>query len=124
MTAASSYALLETINSPADASVTGKPGCCSPYVLSVSFLGTRGEVVLHELEKSGIFVSTGAACASLGKDGPKASGTLAALGLSGEVSEGTLRFGLSWINKPEEMDFVVDRLSKAVQRFRRTGSYR
>ena len=112
------------VNSPIDASVTGKPGCSSPYILNVSFLGTRGEVLLHELEKSGIFVSTGAACASLGKAGPKASDTLAAIGLPKEAQEGALRFSFSWDSKPEEMDFVVDRLKNAVARFRQVGSYR
>jgi len=112
------------VNSPMDASVTGKAGCSSPYILNISFLGTRGEVLLHELEKSGIFVSTGAACASLGKDGPKASDTLAAIGLPKEAQEGALRFSFSWDSKPEEMDFVVDRLKNAVARFRSVGSYR
>jgi len=112
------------INSPVDASITGKAGLSSPYILNISFLGTRGEVLLHELEKSGIFVSTGAACASLGKDGPKASDTLTAIGLDKEAAEGALRFGISWENKPEEMDFVVDRLKNAVGRFRRVGTYR
>ena len=110
-------------NSPEDGSVTGKPGCSSPYILNVSFLGTKGEVVVHELEKSGIFVSTGSACSSLGKDGPKGSGTLAAIGLSDDAAEGALRFSFSWDNKPEEIDFVVDRLKNAVARFRRVGSY-
>jgi len=112
------------INSPADTSVTGKPGLASPYILNMSFLGTRGEVLVHELEKSGIFVSTGAACASLGKDGTKVSDTLMAIGLNKDAAEGAIRFGISWINKPEEMDFVVDRLKSAVGRFRRVGTYR
>ena len=112
------------VNSPLDASVTGKPGCSSPYILNISFPGTRGEVMVHELEKSGIFVSTGAACASHGKDGPKDSDTLKAIGLPKEIAEGALRFGISWENKPAEMDFVVDRLKNAVDRFRHTGAYR
>ncbi|MDR1797945.1 MAG: cysteine desulfurase [Clostridiales Family XIII bacterium] len=114
------------INSPEDASVTGKPGLCSPYILNVSFLGTRGEVVLHELEKSGIFVSTGAACSSLAKGGAegKPTGTLAAIGLNQKEAEGALRFGFSIYNTSKEMEFVVDRLKKAVARFRQTGSFR
>jgi len=112
------------VNSPEDATVTGKPGCSSPYLLNVSFLGTRAEVILHELEKSGIFVSTGAACASLGKDGPKESGTLAAVGVPKEAAEGAIRFGISHLNEAGEMDFVVDRLKNAVERYRRVGSFR
>ena len=112
------------INSPVDASVTGKPGCSSPYILSAAFLGTRGEVLLHELEKSGILVSTGAACNTIGSEEKNERGTLAAIGVRGEAAEGTLRFGFSWNNTTDEMDFVLDRLEKAVDRFRRTGSYR
>jgi len=111
------------VNSPVDATVTGKPGCSSPYILNVSFHGTRGEVLVHELEKSGIFVSTGAACASLAKSGSKTSGTLAAIGIKKEIAEGALRFGISWENKPQEMDFVISRLKEAVNRFRKVGSY-
>jgi cysteine desulfurase len=112
------------VNSPKDASVTCKPGCCSPYILNVSFFGARGEVILHELEKSGIYVSTGSACASLGKFGAKESGTYAAIGLSPEAVEGALRFSLSHLNTIGEIEFVVDRLKKAVDRFRRVGSFR
>jgi cysteine desulfurase len=109
---------------PQDASVTGKPGCSSPFILNVSFLGTRGEVVLHELEKSGIFVSTASACASIGKETGKVRGTYAAIGLTEEEAEGAIRFGISTMNKPEEMDFVVDRLKSAVARFRSVGTTR
>jgi cysteine desulfurase len=112
------------INSPSDATVTGKAGCCSPYILSIAFPGTRGEVLLHELEKSGIMVSTGAACNTIGSEEKFDRGTLSAIGIGEEAAEGTLRFGLSWENTAEEMDFVLSRLEMAVERFRRTGSYR
>jgi len=36
----------------------------SPYILSLSFLGVRGEVLLHMLEEYGILVSTGSACST------------------------------------------------------------
>jgi cysteine desulfurase len=78
--------------------------------------------VLHELEKSGIFVSTASACASIGKETGKVRGTYAAIGLTEEEAEGAIRFGISTMNKPEEMDFVVDRLKNAVARFRSVGT--
>lgn len=38
-----------------------------PYILSISFKNIKGEVLLHALEDSGIFVSTGSACSSKSK---------------------------------------------------------
>ena len=111
------------INSPADASVTGKAGNSSPYVLSMGFPGTRGEVLVHELEKSGIYLSTGAACSSLvkDKDNKKDREALMAIGTPDEIREGTLRFGISWMNEADEISYVVDKLKKAVERFRQVG---
>ena len=94
---------------------------CSPSILNISFLGTRGEVILHSLEQEGIFVSTGAACSSNKKT---KSHVLAAMGLSEKESEGAIRFSLSEGNTIEEMDRVVYNLKKAVDRFRKLGSLR
>jgi cysteine desulfurase len=116
------------INSPLESSVSGASGLCSPYILSVSFLGTRGEVILHELESKGIFVSTGSACSSLGKGGvrskEKMSHVLSAIGLSAKEAEGTIRFSFSKYNTVYEMDYVLENLLTAVKRFRRLGTYR
>ncbi|MDR0850936.1 MAG: cysteine desulfurase [Clostridiales Family XIII bacterium] len=116
------------VNSPRESSVTGEAGFCSPYILSVSFLGTRGEVILHELESKGIFLSTGSACASLGKGGGggkgKMSHVLSAIGLTDKEAEGTLRFSFSRYNTLAEMDYVLEHLKTAVDRFRRIGTFR
>ena len=100
------------INSPEDG---------IPYVLNVSFLGTRGEVILHTLEQDGIFVSTGSACSS-NKKGQ--SYVLAALGRSSKEIEAALRFSFCRYNTVDEMDYVLDKLEKAVRNFRRLGSFR
>ena len=44
--------------------INGNPETGSPYVLSISFLGVKAEVLLHTLEKLGILVGTGSACNS------------------------------------------------------------
>ena len=49
---------------------------------------------------------------------------LRAMGLSKEEIEGALRFSFSRYNTREEMDFVLDRLKKAVKRFRKLGKFR
>lgn len=100
------------INSPEDG---------IPYVLNVSFLGTRGEVILHTLEQDEIYVSTGSACSSNKKG---LSYVLGSLGRSNKEIEAALRFSFSRYNTVEEMDFVLDKLEKAVGNFRRLGSFR
>ena len=104
------------INSPQD-----ETGC--PSVLNVSFLGTRGEVLLHTLEQDGIFVSTGSACSS-NHSSSKGSHVLNALGLSPKEIEGAIRFSFSEFNTREEMEYVADKLKTAVIRFRKLGSFR
>ncbi len=97
------------------------PGLSSPYILSVSFLGTRGEVLLHTLEQDEIYVSTGSACSSHKKGG---SHVLKAMGKSHKEIEGAIRFSLSHENTVEEMDYVIEKVKKAVFRFRKLGSFR
>lgn len=92
-----------------------------PSVLNLSFLGTRGEVLLHTLEQDGIYVSTGSACASH-KTGD--SHVLQAMGLTHKEIESAIRFSFSEFNTIEEMDFVIEKVKKAVERFRKLGSFR
>ena len=107
------------INSPEE---TGSsPGMGSPYILNVSFAGTRGEVILHTLEQDGIYVSTGSACSSNKKG---RSHVLAAMGLSDSETEGAIRFSMCAENTIEEIEETVDKTAKAVKRFRQLGSFR
>ena len=101
------------INSPLDD--TG-----ADSVLNISFLGVRGEVLLHVLEEDGIYVSTGSACSSNHKG---QSHVLQAMGRTPKEIEGAVRFSFSRYNRPEDMDIVADRVKTAVQRFRRLGSF-
>lgn len=93
----------------------------SPFILNVSFLGTRGEVLLHRLEQGGIYVSTGSACSSNKKE---KSHVLAAMGRTYKEIDGALRFSFSEFNTLEEMEFVLDTLTKGVAQFRKLGSFR
>lgn len=103
------------INSPEDG---------TPSILNISFLGTRGEVILHRLEQDGIMVSTGSACSS-GKNAHKSgSHVLKAMGLPHDVIEGAIRFSFGAFNSLDEVPFVVDKLKSAVYSFRKLGSFR
>jgi cysteine desulfurase len=115
------------VNSPVDASCTGEAGLCSPYILNVSFLGTRGEVLLHDLERHGVYVSTGSACSNLGKSGKGGAGispVLEAIGLTRQEQEGAVRFSLSRFTTEEEIDYALEHLTAAVARYRKIGAYR
>ena len=90
---------------------------CLPYILNVSFPGTRSEVLLHMLEQDGIYVSTGSACSSRTKN--KGSYVLRAMGLSPEEIEGAVRFSFSCLNTEEEIDETLEKLKGAVAKNRK-----
>ncbi|MBR0599502.1 cysteine desulfurase family protein [Sinanaerobacter chloroacetimidivorans] len=92
-----------------------------PSILNVSFLGVRGEVLLHSLEQAGIYVSTGSACSSHKKG---QSYVLKAMGLSEKEIQGAIRFSFSEFHTMEEMDYVLINLKNAVSKFRKLGSFR
>ena len=60
----------------------------APQILSISVMGVRSEVLLHSLEERGIYVSAGSACSSHKR---KPSATLAAMGMSKDQIESTVR---------------------------------
>lgn len=64
----------------------------SGYILNVSFLGIKAEILLHALEAKGIYVSTGSACST---NKPMPSHVLSAMGCSGEEIKGAVRFSFS-----------------------------
>ncbi|QGU96768.1 aminotransferase class V-fold PLP-dependent enzyme [Clostridium bovifaecis] len=88
----------------------------SPYILSVSFRGVRGEVLLHALEENEVYVSTGSACSSRLHE---KSYSLEAIGLKEEEIEGTIRFSFSEYNSKKEVDYVVEALKKSLSFLRR-----
>ena len=91
-------------------------GAAAPHILSLSFPGLKGEVLLHALEDKGISVSTGSACSSHHAPG---SHVLKALGLPQPMRDGALRFSLSPDNTLAEIDYTVDCLKEIVPELRR-----
>ncbi|WP_368488580.1 cysteine desulfurase family protein [Clostridium sp. BJN0013] len=88
----------------------------SPYVLSVSFIGIKGEVLLHLLEEENIYVSTGSACSARSN---KDSHVLKAIGLKKEELDGTIRFSFTEDNSLEEIDYTLDVLIRSFKFLRR-----
>lgn len=87
-----------------------------PYILSVSFIGVRGEVLLHMLEEQSIYVSTGSACSAKSK---KESYVLTSIGLKKEEIKGTLRFSFSEFNTKKDIDYTMYVLEKSLTFLRR-----
>lgn len=83
----------------------------APHILNLSFLGVRGEVLLHALEQFDVCVSTGSACAAR-KAGKNR--ILTAAGILGPRQEGAIRFSLCPFNTVEEMDRAAQIVSEQV----------
>ena len=81
-----------------------------PHILNISFRGVQGEVLVHFLGMSKIYVSTGSACSSRKGN----SRILESMGLTQEEVAGGIRFSFSVFNTKEEMDETVKALKEAV----------
>ena len=84
----------------------------SPYILNVAFPGLRAEVILHTLEKYGVYVSVGSACSSHKKD---RSRVLQAMGLDNKVIDGAIRISLSPDNTREQCEYAASVLVREVK---------
>lgn len=102
------------INSPATPAF-------APHILSLSFKGVRGEVLLHSLEQDGIYIGTRSACGSRKKN---PSHVLQALGLTPDEIEGTIRISFGAFNQLSEMTYVLERLQHHVALIRRVTGWR
>ncbi len=80
----------------------------SPYILSVSFKGLRGEVLLHMLEKEGVLIGTGSACSSK----KQSNRVLENMGVSKDFILGSIRISFSSFNTFEEIKTATDEIIK------------
>lgn len=88
--------------------VIHSPENALPYILNFSVMGIRSETMLHYLEQSGIYVSSGSACAKGRK-----SHVLRAMGLSQGEADSALRVSFSRYNTPEDITALVSELRNA-----------
>jgi len=93
--------------------VNGHPAERLPNNLNVSFGYVDGEALLVGL--SDVAVSSGAACTSAKME---PSHVLRAMGVSEELAQGSLRFGLGRFNTEEEVEYVAGRVIETVGRLR------
>jgi cysteine desulfurase len=94
-------------------SVNGSSEQRLPGNLNVSFAGVQGEDLLTALD--GIALSSGAACTS---DHVDPSYVLKALGLSDELAQASIRFGLGRFTTQAEVDYAGARVVEGVRQLR------
>ncbi len=103
------------IESISDARVNSDRTASVPHILSATFRGVRGEMLLHRLAQDGVLVSTGSACHS---HSVTPSHVLLAIGLSDADAKSTVRFSLSRFTTEHEIDTTIRVLGTAVSELR------
>ena len=87
---------------------------CLPYVLNISVMGYRSEVLLHFLESYGIYVSSGSACAK-----GEGSFVLKEMGLDSGTVDSALRISFSRFSTFEDVDRLVGAITDATVKIRK-----
>lgn len=95
--------------------VNGSREARVPNTSNISFDRVEAESLLIALDLEGIAVSTGAACSS-GTLEP--SHVLRAMGLPAHRAQNSIRFSLGASNTDTEVDYLLDRLPRAVEKLR------
>ncbi len=90
------------------------PENSSPYILTVSAEGMRGEVLSRMLWEKGVVVGTGSACSSK----HRFSRVLQACGLKESVLDGVLRISFSPETTEEEIQLAAKAINAAVKEFK------
>jgi cysteine desulfurase len=95
--------------------LNGHPEIRMPGNVNFSFLFIEGESLLLNLDLKGIAASSGSACTSGSLD---PSHVLLSMGLTHEVSHGSLRVSLGRGNTEEEVNYFLEVVPEIVERLR------
>ncbi|MBE5754337.1 MAG: aminotransferase class V-fold PLP-dependent enzyme [Clostridiales bacterium] len=86
----------------------------SPYILTISAVGLRGEVVMHSMEEFGLIVGNGSACSSKNRF----SRVIEACGYKNDVLDGVIRISFSTFNSINEAKNAVEILNNTVKKLK------
>jgi len=95
--------------------INSQTSVTSPYILNISFLGIKGEVLVHMLSERGVYVATGAACHSR----KKTKTTLEAMGMSREIANSVIRLSFSHLNTMHEAEAAKTIIADCVTQLRK-----
>ena len=96
------------------AGLTGDATRRNANIASFVFEGINGETLLLELERKGIIVSSGSACAA-GSDEP--SHVLLAIGIEADLARTAVRFSLSHKTTEQDLQLAAQVLQESVAKF-------
>jgi cysteine desulfurase len=85
----------------------------SPYLLSISAVGLRGEVLLHMANDKGLIIGTGSACSSNAKT--RYSKVILACGYDEKTADGVLRISFS----PETTEAEIEQATEILNEIAR-----
>lgn len=88
----------------------------SPYILNFSCIGYKPEVIVHDLESQGIYISTKSACSA--KDS-EVSRTLKNMHLDDRIGGSALRVSFSSLTTPQDIDAFIDALKISLNRVKK-----
>ncbi|WP_019138524.1 cysteine desulfurase family protein [Peptoniphilus timonensis] len=108
--------LLEKLNDNLEDYKINTPENATNFIVSLSILDIRAEVLLHYLEGDEIYISTASACTS---NGTHKSTTLKQIGLDDKYAEGTIRICTSKDTTKEDIDTFVEKLVEYVEEIRK-----
>ena len=89
----------------------------TPYILTISAKGLRGEILLHMANDKGLIVGTGSACSSNAKN--RYSKVVLACGYDEKVADGVLRLSFSPETTQDEIHQAIDILNEIGRDLRR-----
>ena len=93
--------------------VVNSPEDGSPYVVNISAVGKRSEIMLHFLESREIYVSSGSAC-SKGQQ----SGVLGQFGIRDKRADSALRISMTAETTEAELDVFCEALREGMEKIR------
>ena len=93
--------------------VVNSPEDGSPYVVNISAVGKRSEIMLHFLESKEIYVSSGSAC-SKGQQ----SGVLGQFGIRDKRADSALRISMTAGTTEAELDVFCEALHEGMEKIR------
>ncbi len=83
---------------------------CLPHIVSIIFLGNRGETIMHYLDSKDIFVGTGSACSS-NKVGNR---VLESMGYEKNEVIGAIRVSFNPENTCQEIDVLIENIKEYI----------